>query len=493
MATVHPTYIIKNSSENKLGRYVVAGRDLRAGEEIFQEEIFSIGPKSGSPLICLGCYLPLEELKLCNTCKWPICSPECSQEPWHKNYECEVFSQKGVKLNEEADISAQLECITPLRTLIVSEKQNEQWEKEVSNMEAHTEERRKKIEWAAEQVNVVNFLVEACKLKDRFNEDKIQKICGILEVNCFEVITKLGISIRGLYPRMALLNHNCIANTTHSVFLDKNYRLQLRTTVDTKSGCELFSSYTSSLQPTIVRRARLRECKYFDCTCARCSDPTEMGTHIGTFKCTKCDNGFITSTQPLDDNAPWKCSHCDNGITGNGVQRIYLAIQEDMAELEQMEMDGEKLEATEKLLRKYKSVLHPRNGSNVLLWHSLSQMYGHTEGYSLDMLPDLLLERKSKFCKDLLDILNIVEPGLTRIRGLTLFEYHIGCLLYTKSRYQHGEFNKDALKERIHSVVDILKECHQILSLEPEGTPEAMLAASALQSINQLIESVEQL
>lgn len=77
--------------------------------------------------------------------------------------------------------------------------------------------------------------------------------------------------------------------------------------------------------------------------------------------------------------------------------------------------------------------------------------------------------------------------------GLTLFEYHIGCLLYTKSRYQHAEYNKDTLKEKIQSVVDILKECHQILSLEPEGSPEGMLAASAQQSINQLIESVKQL
>lgn len=80
------------------------------------------------------------------------------------------------------------------------------------------------------------------------------------------------------------------------------FRLQLRTTVDTQSGSELFSSYTSSLQPTIIRRARLRECKYFDCTCARCSDPIELGTHLGTFKCTKCDNGIITSTQPLGKN-----------------------------------------------------------------------------------------------------------------------------------------------------------------------------------------------
>lgn len=76
-------------------------------------------------------------------------------------------------------------------------------------------------------------------------------------------------------------------------------RLQLRTTVGVSKGGELFSSYTSSLQPTIVRREKLRQHKYFECKCARCTDPTELGTHLGTLKCTKCDNGIIISTNPL--------------------------------------------------------------------------------------------------------------------------------------------------------------------------------------------------
>lgn len=49
-------------------------------------------------------------------------------------------------------------------------------------METHTEERRKKPTWDADQNNVVNYLVEHCKLEGRFSKDLVEKVCGILEV-----------------------------------------------------------------------------------------------------------------------------------------------------------------------------------------------------------------------------------------------------------------------------------------------------------------------
>lgn len=73
----------------------------------------------------------------------------------------------------------------------------------------------------------------------------------------------------------------------------------MRAAVDVEAGGELHSSYTYSLWPTLVRREFLRESKYFDCTCERCSDKTELGTQCGTLKCQKCDNGIILSTDPL--------------------------------------------------------------------------------------------------------------------------------------------------------------------------------------------------
>lgn len=44
-------------------------------------------------------------------------------------------------------------------------------------------------------------------------------------------------------------------------------------------------------------------------------------------------------------------------------------------------------------------------------------LYGRAEGYSLDMLPDILLERKAEMCRNLLQTYDVIEPGYTRVRG----------------------------------------------------------------------------
>lgn len=72
-------------------------------------------------------------------------------------------------------------------------------------------------------------------------------------------------------------------------------------TVDLPEGGEMFVSYTSSIQPTIMRRENLRYSKYFYCDCERCADPTELGTHLSSLKCTKCENGIIMSSAPLGE------------------------------------------------------------------------------------------------------------------------------------------------------------------------------------------------
>lgn len=301
-------------------------------------------------------------------------------------------------------------------------------------MEAHNKERKETPTWNFNQINVVEYLRGPCKLGGRFDEDLIHTVCGILEVNAFESRTMKGYPIRCLYPKLAILSHNCVSNITHSIDYTKtgnedDYKVTVRAAVKLKEGDELYSSYTYSLWPTIVRRAYLKESKFFDCQCKRCSDPTELGTHLGTLKCTKCDNGIIMSTSPLDSNAIWKCTHCEFSTSGVAIQKVFSVIQGEIDEVESMEQDSSALEARETLQKKYKSVLHPKNAYHMILRLSLCQMYGKVEGYTMDVLPDILLERKIEMCNQLLYVLNVIEPGYSRIRGnLFIFVFFIGFL-----------------------------------------------------------------
>ena len=58
----------------------------------------------------------------------------------------------------------QLECITPLRLLLESEKNSERWNNEVKDMEAHNKIRSQKKQWQLNQVNIIEYIRKRLKL-----------------------------------------------------------------------------------------------------------------------------------------------------------------------------------------------------------------------------------------------------------------------------------------------------------------------------------------
>lgn len=58
----------------------------------------------------------------------------------------------------------QLECITPLRLLLESERNPERWNDEIKNMEAHNKIRSQKKHWQSNQINIVDYIRKQLKL-----------------------------------------------------------------------------------------------------------------------------------------------------------------------------------------------------------------------------------------------------------------------------------------------------------------------------------------
>lgn len=71
-----------------MGRYVVATRDLKAGEVIIEEPPVTVGPKQFTPVVCLGCSIPIEIVRVCSGCGWPMCSEECAKNSALHQLEC---------------------------------------------------------------------------------------------------------------------------------------------------------------------------------------------------------------------------------------------------------------------------------------------------------------------------------------------------------------------------------------------------------------------
>lgn len=99
----------------------MASQNLKPGDVIFSEKPFAYGPKADTYPLCLGCYNAADGSVLCSSCGWPVCGPQCENNPAHRNAECAVFSKAGVKFQPVEDPTAvclQYECITPLRWVI---------------------------------------------------------------------------------------------------------------------------------------------------------------------------------------------------------------------------------------------------------------------------------------------------------------------------------------------------------------------------------------
>lgn len=113
--------LIEVNRNDELGRYAVLSENVTAGQVLFEEYPFVVGPKPSSALVCLGCCSPILENRdeqRCQQCKWPLCQ-ECAGAPVHAK-ECKLFVENKVIFHSAACQNAeapclQLDCITPLR------------------------------------------------------------------------------------------------------------------------------------------------------------------------------------------------------------------------------------------------------------------------------------------------------------------------------------------------------------------------------------------
>ena len=60
----------------KVGRYVIATRDIAPGEPILVDYPAAFGPNHDTAPACLECLLPVDEesVYLCDSCGLPLCS-----------------------------------------------------------------------------------------------------------------------------------------------------------------------------------------------------------------------------------------------------------------------------------------------------------------------------------------------------------------------------------------------------------------------------------
>lgn len=463
----------------ELGRYMEASRDILPGEIILKDSPLVLGPRQVTMPVCLGCFTPVTGTYSCTACGWPLCGSECQENSLHKP-ECQLSRNRTskVQVHKFMQVNQMYECITPLRCLWLKESDPARWAA-LTQMEAHLDQRRTTNVHEVNQVNVVDFMRQYLKVTT-FEEEEIHKICGIIDVNGFEIP---GPNIIGLYGKACLLEHHCIPNTTRT--FDAQLNLIIRAAVKISKGSHITTSYTDPMWGTANRQLHLTTTKYFKCSCDRCLDPTELGTHLSSLRCLQCCEGLVLpSPSPLTPEV-WMCNSCPATLSVGHVEQFLKQLGEKLVMLKE-----NSLNSSETFLKATSSKLSENHYYRSDVKLALAQMYGHVGGQQ-QRQPDLkdlskdLLERKENLCREVLALADLFSPGESRLRGLLLYELQAAC----RERYRRLPKklrNTPQSRQLLQECAMWLKEASVILQRESPLQDEYHLGLQAEEELSNL-------
>ncbi|CAH1979436.1 unnamed protein product [Acanthoscelides obtectus] len=464
---------------------MVAARDIKAGEMILSETPVLIGPQVDGPMICFNCCGGIRKGYIfCQNCSTAIlCSPKCTGK-LHSKEECAVLKTCPVKGENLAENPS---AAFPLRCILLRSHNPDIW-KQISLLEPHLEERRHSPIWRRHQITVELFLRKFKALSDDdLQQELVQRICGVLDVNTFEVrppqsnlvvITNPEKQcLRGLYLNAAVMAHDCIGNTFLSV--DDDFVLTVKASVDIQENTPIFFNYANALHGSSDRRQHLREGKYFDCFCTRCNDNTELSTEMSSLKCHKCYKGLIRVKDPKDLNSDWECSFCKKmyrrwlirSVVDEGRRKVEETVPTCVKDMEDLQ---------NKLLQTF-------NKDHYLLLELQESMVG-----SYMRLPPTKnnLTKRIKLCENLINVFSKLEPGISRIKALTLYQLQSAMIDLAHKQYQDKDISLSQLVTKLAEAESKLKESLKHLLHEPPKSPEGRISQMALSELKMLRNSV---
>lgn len=215
---------------------------------------------------------------------------------------------------------------------------------------------------------------------------------------------------------------------------------------------------------TEVRQEHLIKGKYFACDCRRCLDPTEMGTrnitnksliyptsfqrinftfplslagtHLSSIRCQSCTLSFMIR---LNGDNTWTCLNC-NATKRN--EEIQLILCECRRQVQQI---GPNIEHIEAFIEKYTHLLHPNHYLLIEMKQKLAAIIRHMIATIHDdkknasdqrASMECLFKRKIQLCKEFVPLLDILQPGISRLKAIVLYEQFGPIVQLTKLYHQ---------------------------------------------------------
>ncbi|XP_055598472.1 SET domain-containing protein SmydA-8-like [Uranotaenia lowii] len=480
----HP---FKICSDERYGRYLVATKDIKAGEVVLKESPLVQGPAQITGPVCVGCLEGLKENQFleCERCGWPVCKRECQNNPSHLP-ECKFTIARGSKMSLQHFYVPHpgYQCVTALRCLLMAQYEPTKWQA-LSKLESHDEQRRGTEQWRNDRTFVASFIPRFFKCENKWTEDEILKVVGILQVNGHEIPLTEPPSV-AVYNNASMIEHSCRPNLSKSFTSKKEIVFWAPSAI--KKGERLSICYTDVLWGTPSRMEHLQQTKLFRCSCARCLDPTEFGTYFSALKCSgfKKDsdcNGLLLPENASNWFGSWICNKCRSLVDVKEISNIM-----DRARVDQKAMQKSNEEHCSKYIAHYSRWLAPNHHFIVDVKLSFSQIIGGgPPPEAIQKISDEKLMTKIKYCQDLIGLFEKICPAEARVIGATRFELHAALAEFGR---RGVESKNPAVRSAMEDSLFNAKECVRMLSHEPSELPESKICEQArinVDSINVLL------
>lgn len=164
--------------------------------------------------------------------------------------------------------------------------------------------------------------------------------------------------------------------------------------------------------------------KYFQCQCMRCSDPTDLGTHFNSIHCEQCNIGMV-----ICQDKDWCCSNCKQTMNHSDVQQLLNTAQTESHIIQR------NVEQMETFLLKYKKLFSDNHYILIDMKQRLATVIRKKYEFDAKTVSNELLQRKIQLCQDIYAILNVFQPGISRLKSIVLYEQFIPLWALRKRWY----------------------------------------------------------
>ncbi|ODN03664.1 Protein msta, isoform B, partial [Orchesella cincta] len=284
-------------------------------------------------LSCFGCgkVLGFSSVR-CSECDLYMCSDNCPYLECHRDCECKIIQQqletgKTAKSNDprlnlkniandqyrewiylDVMILRLLRKISDMKKSMSPENFQEKWAVLntvwKSNSHVAGTERREIV-----KKNIRTYLKFSYKATDS-NSDLVWKLFCIVDMNSF--VYELPFQrFKVLCTVLGTASHSCNPNSVAFLKQPDMDNIDINQpechpddlTIVLKSGQPIVSGtavtfpYIPLILTTQERRTALHNTFMHFCTCARCMDPTELGTYVASVRCLGCTSGVLIPTK----------------------------------------------------------------------------------------------------------------------------------------------------------------------------------------------------